>query len=55
MSQSRWEIKNVNETTQRKIKAYAVMNGIEIGEALQRLVEIALANDPQNISRLNRH
>jgi hypothetical protein len=46
MAQSRWEIKNVNETTKRKIKAYAVMNSIEIGEAIQRLVDIALANDP---------
>jgi hypothetical protein len=46
MPQSRWEIKNVNETTKRKIKAYAVMNGIEIAEALKRLVDIALANDP---------
>jgi hypothetical protein len=45
MPQSRWEIKNVNETTKRKVKAYAVMNGIEIGEALKRLVDIALAND----------
>ena len=47
MPQSRWEIWNVDETTKRKIKVYAVMNGIEIGEAVQRLVEIALANDPQ--------
>ncbi len=46
MPQSRWEIWNVDETTKRKIKAYAVMNGIEIGEALKRLVDIALANDP---------
>lgn len=46
MPQSRWEIWNVDETTKRKVKAYAVMNGIEIGEALKRLVEIALANDP---------
>lgn len=47
MLQSRWEIKNVNETTKRKIKAYAVLNGIEIGEAITQLVDIALANDPQ--------
>lgn len=47
MPQSRWTIWNIDETTKRKIKAYAVMNGIEIGEAVQRLVEIALANDPQ--------
>lgn len=46
MPQSRWEIKNVKEETKRKIKAYAVMNGIEISEAVQRLVDIALANDP---------
>ncbi len=45
MPQSRWMIWNVDETTRRKIKAYAVMNGIEIGEALKRLVDIALAND----------
>jgi len=45
MPQSRWEIWNVDETTKRKIKAYAVMNGIEIGEAIQRLVDIALSND----------
>jgi len=37
---------NIDEATKRKIKAYAVMNGIEIGEALKRLVAIALANDP---------
>ena len=36
---------NIDETTKRKIKAYAVMNGIEIGEALKQLVDIALAND----------
>ena len=46
MPRSRWMIWNVDETTRRKVKAYAVMNGIEIGEALKRLVEIALANDP---------
>lgn len=46
MLQSRWEIKNINETTKRKIKAYAVLNGIEIGEAVARLVDIALVNDP---------
>ena len=43
--QSRWEIWNVDETTKRQIKAYAVMNGIEIAEALQRLVDIALATE----------
>lgn len=36
---------DIDETTKRKIKAYAVMNGTEIGKALKRLVEIALAND----------
>ena len=46
MPQSRWEIWNVDETTKRKIKAYAAMNGIEIAEALQRLVDIALASNP---------
>jgi len=45
MSQGRWMIWNIDETTKRKIKAYAVMNGIEIGEALKQLVDIALAND----------
>ncbi len=45
LPQSRWEIWNVDETTKRKIKAYAVMNGIELAEALKRLVNIALAND----------
>ena len=45
MSQGRWMIWNIDEATKRKIKAYAVMNGIEIGEALKRLVDIALAND----------
>ena len=48
MPHSRWMIWDIDETTRRKIKAYAVMNGIEIGEALKRLVEIALANDPSN-------
>jgi len=46
MPKSRWELWNVDEMTKRKIKAYAVMNGIEIGEALKQLVDIALANDP---------
>jgi hypothetical protein len=46
MPQSRWMIWNVDETTRRKVKAYAVMNGIEIGEALKRLVDIALASNP---------
>ena len=45
-SQSRWTIWHTDEATKRKIKAYAVMNGIEIGEALKRLVDIALAHDP---------
>jgi hypothetical protein len=45
MPHSRWTIWDMDETTKRKIKAYAVMNGIEIGEALKRLVDIALAND----------
>ncbi len=45
MPQSRWEIWNVDETTKRKVKAYAVMNDIEIGEALKRLVDVALASD----------
>jgi hypothetical protein len=45
MSHSRWQIWDIDETTKRKIKAYAVMNGIEIGEALKRLVDIALATD----------
>jgi hypothetical protein len=31
--------------TIRKIKAYAVTNDIEIGEAITKLVDIALAND----------
>jgi hypothetical protein len=31
--------------TIRKIKAYASMNGIEIGEGITKLVDIALAND----------
>ena len=55
MAQLRWEIKNVNETTKRKIKAYAVMNGIEISEAITRLVDFALVNDPKNNSRPNQH
>ncbi len=46
MPQSRWMIWNIDEVTKRKIKAYAAMNGIEIGEAIQRLVDIALTNDP---------
>jgi hypothetical protein len=45
MPQTRWEIWNVDETTKRKIKAYAVLNGIEIGEAIKQLVDIALASD----------
>ncbi len=45
-SPSRWTIWHTDETTRRKIKAYAVMHGIEIGEALKRLVDIALAHDP---------
>lgn len=36
---------NIEEATKRKIKVYAVMNGIEIGEAIQQLVDIALAKD----------
>jgi hypothetical protein len=45
MPQSRWMIWNIDEATKRKIKAYAALNGIEIGEALKRLVEIALTID----------
>ena len=46
MPQSRWMIWNIDEATKRKIKVYAAMHDIEIGEALKRLVDIALANDP---------
>ncbi len=45
MPQGRWMIWNIDEMTKRKIKSYAVLNGIEIGEAIKRLVEIALASD----------
>jgi hypothetical protein len=44
--QSRWELWNVDETTKRRIKAYAALNGIDLAEALKRLVDIALAADP---------
>ena len=43
MPLSRWELVNVDETTKRRIKAYAAMNGLEIAEALKRLVDRALA------------
>ncbi len=45
MIRSRWTIWRINDMTIRKIKAYASMNDIEIGEAITKLVNIALAND----------
>ena len=46
MVRSRWTVWRIDEMTIRKIKAYAVTNDIEIGEAITRLVDIALTNDP---------
>jgi hypothetical protein len=46
MMRSRWTVWRIDDMTIRKIKAYAVTNDIEIGEAIARLVDIALANDP---------
>ncbi len=40
-----WLIENVDLVTRRKIKSYASLHGIKIGEALKRLVDIALANE----------
>ncbi len=45
MIRSRWTIWRINDMTIRKIKAYASMHDIEIGEAITKLVNIALAND----------
>ena len=45
MIRSRWTVWRIDDMTIRKIKAYASMNDIEIGEAITKLVNIALAND----------
>lgn len=46
MVRLRWTVWRIDDMTIRKIKAYASMNGIEIGEAITKLVDIALVNDP---------
>jgi hypothetical protein len=46
MVRSRWTVWRIEDMTIRKIKAYASMNDVEIGEAITKLVNIALANDP---------
>ncbi len=45
MVRSRWTVWRIDEMTIRKIKAYASMNDIEIGDAITKLVDIALADD----------
>jgi len=45
MVRLRWTVWRIDEMTVRKIKAYAVTNDIEIGEAITQLVNVALAND----------
>lgn len=47
MVRLRWTVWRIDDMTIRKIKAYASMNGIEIGEAITKLVDIALVNDSQ--------
>jgi hypothetical protein len=45
MVRSRWTVWRIEDMTIRKIKAYASMNDVEIGEAITKLVNIALTND----------
>ncbi len=45
MIRSRWTVWRIEDMTIRKIKAYASMHDVEIGEAITKLVNIALAND----------
>jgi hypothetical protein len=45
MVRSRWTVWRIEDMTIRKIKAYASMHDIEIGEAITKLVDTALAND----------
>jgi len=45
MIRSRWTVWRIDDMTIRKIKAYASMNDIEIGEAITKLVNKALTND----------
>jgi hypothetical protein len=45
MLRSRWTVWRINDLTIRKIKAYASMHDIEIGEAITKLVNKALTND----------
>ncbi len=40
MASSEWHIKNVPIPTRRKIKAWAAINGLELGQALAKLIEI---------------
>jgi hypothetical protein len=45
MVRSRWTVWRIDDMTIRKIKAYASMNDIEIGEAITKLVDTALTNN----------
>jgi hypothetical protein len=45
MVRSRWTVWRIEDMTVRKIKAYASMHDIEVGEAITKLVNIALAYD----------
>ena len=42
-----WQIENVDMATRRKIKTYAVSNGLTITKALTRMIELVLTQQPK--------
>jgi hypothetical protein len=47
MTRNIWQIENVDEATRRKIKAYAVSNGLTIPKALTLLIDSVLTKQPK--------
>lgn len=46
MKATDWWIRDMDETTKRRVKAYAVTHGITIAQALTELVDKALGPKP---------
>lgn len=45
MARDQWYIRGVDQSTRRKVKAYAAAHGIELAEALKQLISKALSVD----------
>ena len=46
MAKDQWWIRDVDDEVKRKYKAYAVLHGLKLGEALAKIIEII---EKQNI------